>query len=90
MVATCEYASSALPATCSQSVGKRGAQGNPSNPNSTFPRATTLGDLGAGSVSPTVAFSDGLESGPLEDPKVKVAQPDAPQTETSPHFPDRC
>jgi hypothetical protein len=70
MVSTCEAASSAPPATCPQPMGKRGARGNPN--------ATTSEYLGADEVSPTMAFWDGLESGPLEDPKVKAAQPDAP------------
>jgi hypothetical protein len=67
-----------MPALCPQPAGKRGAWGNPGNPNSTFPRVTTSEDPGADGVSPTVAFRDGMESGPLEDPKVKAARPDAP------------
>jgi hypothetical protein len=66
------------PATCPQPTDKRSTQGNPTNPNSSFPRATTSEDPGEGSVSPTVTFQDGLELVPLEDLKDKAARPDAP------------
>jgi hypothetical protein len=63
---TCKHANSEHPALCQQSVGKRGARGNPDSPNYSSLRTATSEDTGADGVSPTTSLWGGSELDPLE------------------------
>jgi hypothetical protein len=66
IVMTCKHANSEHPALCQQSVGKRGARGNPDSPNYSSLRTATSEDTGADGVSPTTSLWGGSELDPLE------------------------